>query len=100
MEAYISATAKFNYSKVFDQYLRTIQIPTFNFYLENCKVFYKYANCVDGFNLPISLTKDRQTIKVLPTTVWQSTVLKAGQNILFTVDGIEKLYYVKVLEGK
>lgn len=100
VENYISATAKFNYSQVFNQYLRTTQIPTLNFYKENGKVFYRYSNCLAGFNLPISLTKDKQTVKITPTTKWQSLTLKPGQDELFTADGIEKMYYVKVVEGK
>lgn len=100
VENYISTATKFDYSKVFTQYLRTTQIPVLNYYIENGKVFYRYSNCIAGFNLPLSLTKDKQNIKIIPSTTWQSVTLKAGQNALFTVDGIEKMYYVKVLEGK
>lgn len=100
VENYISAAAKFNYSQVFNQYLRTTQIPTLNFYKENGKVFYRYTNCLSGFNMPISLTKDKQTVKIIPTTKWQSLTLKTGDDKLFTADGIEKMYYVKVVEGK
>ncbi|TKC12385.1 M1 family metallopeptidase [Pedobacter polaris] len=100
VEAYISAMAKYNYSKVFDQYLRTTQIPTLNYYLTNGKVYYRYTNCVAGFNLPLSLNKDKLSMKIIPTTTWQSTTLKAGQHDLFTVDGIQKMYYINVVEGK
>ena len=39
-------------------------------------------------------------VKIFPTTTWKSLLLKAGESDLFTVDGIEKMYYVKVVEGK
>ncbi|RZL51037.1 MAG: M1 family peptidase [Pedobacter sp.] len=100
IENFISTAAKFNYGKVFDQYLRATQIPVLNFYKENGKVFYRYSNCMAGFNLPISLTKDKKTVKIYPTTTWQNLTLKHGEDNLFTVDGIEKMYYVKVVEGK
>jgi aminopeptidase N len=62
VENYISKNAGFNYSKVFDQYLRTTQIPKLEFYfdMDNKKVSYRWTNCVKGFNLPIALqNKDK-----------------------------------------
>lgn len=40
------------YGKVFDQYLRTVQVPEFDYYFsDNGKmVHYRYVNCVHGFN--------------------------------------------------
>lgn len=100
VENYISSMAKFNYSKVFDQYLRTTKIPTFNYYIADGKLYYQYKNCVEGFNLPLSLKGNNQILKLVPTTALQSIVLKPGQEQLFTKDAIEKMYYVKVEEGK
>ena len=100
VENYISATAKFDYSKVFDQYLRTTQIPTFNYYIENGKLFYQYVNCVKGFNLPLALKNGNQSLRIVPNTTLQSLVLKPEQVQLFDKDGIEKMYYIKVQNGK
>lgn len=100
VEQYISTLAKFDYSKVFDQYLRTTQVPTFNYYIENGKLFYRYTNCVKGFNLPLSLTNEMQHIRIVPNATWQSLPLKAAQLPLFEKEAIEKMYYVKVLNGK
>jgi aminopeptidase N len=100
IENYISATAKFDYSKVFDQYLRTTQIPTFNYYIKDGKLFYQYINCVKGFNLPLSLKNGNQSIKIVPNTTLQSLVLKPEQVQLFDKDAIEKMYYIKVQNSK
>lgn len=100
VENYISATAKFDYSKVFDQYLRTTQIPTFNYYIENGKLFYQYVNCVKGFNLPLALKNGNQSLRIVPNTTLQSLVLKPEQAKLFDKDGIEKMYYIKVQNSK
>ncbi|WP_379092269.1 M1 family metallopeptidase [Pedobacter sp. UC225_65] len=100
VENYISATAKFDYSKVFDQYLRTTQIPTFNYYIENGKLFYQYVNCVKGFNLPLALKNGNQSLRLVPNTTLQSLVLKPEQAKLFDKDGIEKMYYIKVQNSK
>lgn len=100
VENYISTMAKFNYSKVFDQYLRTTKIPIFNYYIVDGKLYYQYKNCVEGFNLPLSLKGNNQVLKIVPNTALQSIVLKPGQEQLFTKDAIEKMYYIKVEEGK
>jgi aminopeptidase N len=96
VEQYISTTAKFDYSKVFDQYLRSTQIPTLTYYFADGKVYYQYKDCVSGFNLPLTLKGDGQVLKIIPTTTLQSLVLKPGQMKLFIEDAIEKMYYIKV----
>lgn len=96
VEDYISTRAKFNYQKVFDQYLRSTKIPELNYRLENGKLTYKYTNCVDGFNLPITLQQGNTLLKIVPTTTEQSLVLTPDQQKLFTNDGVEKMYYVKM----
>jgi aminopeptidase N len=100
VENYISTMANFNYSKVFDQYLRTTKIPTFNYYIADGKLYYQYKNCVEGFNLPLSLKGNNQVLKIVPNTALQNIVLKPGQEQFFTKDAIEKMYYIKVQEGK
>src|SRR6185312_7925811 len=50
VEKYISDHARFNYSKVFDQYLRNVQIPQLEIYTtsDGKTVSYRYANCIKG----------------------------------------------------
>ncbi len=101
VENYISQQAGFNYSKVFDQYLRTTQTPTFSFVFnkEKNKISYCYSNCVAGFNLPLVL-KDSSgaIIKLYPTDQWKTTPVTQQQTALFTKDAIEKLYDIEVKE--
>ncbi len=78
IEDYISKQAKFNFSKVFDQYLRTTQIPVLQYKIEGNTVSFKYDSCVSGFNLPLKVSfgkadKTEQWIK--PTQQWQSIKL-------------------------
>jgi hypothetical protein len=96
VENYISKKAGFDYSKVFDQYLRTIQIPSFEFYFtgDKNKLFYRYSNCVVGFNLPISLSDDKASVKITPSVDWQSIKLSRNEAGLFSTNNIEKMYYV------
>ena len=99
IENYVDEQAHFDYSKVFDQYLTTTQIPSFEYYFtkEKNKVFYRYTNCIAGFNLPLTL-KDSSTtmIKIYPTTEWKSSAVTGKQASLFTKDAIEKMYDLNV----
>ncbi|MET0461730.1 MAG: M1 family metallopeptidase [Chitinophagaceae bacterium] len=97
IENYVSQTAKFNYSKVFDQYLRTTQIPALEFIVapDKASLRLRYANCVNGFNLPITLTNGKEELRLLPTDKWQTVKLKAGQAALVTSENIENMFYVK-----
>jgi dipeptidyl-peptidase-4 len=98
IEHYLSAHAGFDYQKVFDQYLRTTQIPDFEYYFsdDHQKVYYRYSNCVSGFDLPLVLGQGQARIRILPTDQWKSSMLKDGQAALFTEDGIKKMYYIGV----
>jgi aminopeptidase N len=96
IEKYISANAGFDYSKVFDQYLRTIQIPKLEFYFNENKteVSFRYTNCIKGFNLPLSLSNKKTSVKIVPSKKWNTLKLKGNQADLFTVEAINKMYYI------
>ncbi|WP_276483719.1 M1 family metallopeptidase [Paraflavitalea pollutisoli] len=98
VEQYVSKQAKFDYSKVFDQYLRTTQIPSFEYYFsdDNKQVYYRYANCIAGFNLPLALNGKEASVKIKPNDQWQNITLKDGQAALFDKAAIEAMYYINV----
>ncbi|HKG67689.1 MAG TPA: M1 family aminopeptidase, partial [Segetibacter sp.] len=96
VENYISKQAGYDYSKVFDQYLKTIQIPKFEFYLSsnNKKAFYRWTNCLKAFNLPLILKNNTAKIRILPTQQWKNITLKGTEASLFDSSSIEKMYYI------
>ena len=99
IEDYINKHAGFNYSKVFDQYLTTTQIPTFEFSFNKAmnKVSYRYTNCIQGFNLPLVLKDSSGTLlKLYPSTTLKSTAVTAKQAALITKESIEKMYDLNV----
>ena len=98
IEHYLSAHAGFDYQKVFDQYLRTTQIPVLEFYFGDDRqtVSYRYSNCVAGFNLPLVLQDGQVKMRILPTDQWSSSVLATGQAALWDADSIKKMYYIGV----
>jgi aminopeptidase N len=98
IEHYLALHAGFDYQKVFDQYLRTTQIPVLEYYLssDGRQVTYRYSNCVAGFNLPLVLGGGQSKMRVLPTDQWQSSTLSSGQAALWDAESIKKMYYIGV----
>jgi aminopeptidase N len=97
IENYISKAAGYNYSKVFDQYLRTIQTPVLNYYIKNGQVYYKWSDCVPGFNLPIVMNNGKARVKIIPSSTWQHQAVSDAQIKLLDKAEIEKMYDVKIL---
>jgi aminopeptidase N len=84
IENYISKESGIDFSKVFDQYLRTIKIPVLEYKLENGKLSYRWANCVTGFELPLKINcKGEHWLK--PTEAWQEWMMPEGATD-FTAD--------------
>ncbi len=98
VEKYVSDHAGFNYGKVFDQYLRNIQIPQLEIYFTpgGKAVSYRYTNCINGFNLPLVLKNGQDSLKIFPVKEWKTLGITQEQAKLFDTEGIEKMYYVGV----
>jgi aminopeptidase N len=90
-EEYISKESGKNFSKVFDQYLRTTQIPVLEYKIEGYKLSYRYDSCVAGFNMPLKIHfKTDQWIK--PTEKWQTMEMYPEGDANFAID---KNFYIK-----
>jgi len=55
IEDYISAQSGKDFSKVFDQYLRTTKIPTLEYKTAKNGIQFRWTNVVDGFNMPLKI---------------------------------------------
>jgi aminopeptidase N len=71
IENYINQKSKINFSKVFDQYLRTTQIPILEYTTSDLTIKYRYTNCINNFNMPLKITFDKERW-IYPTTEWQT----------------------------
>jgi len=63
-------------SKIFDQYLRTTMIPVLEYKFAGDTLSYRWANCVEGFDMPVSISGE-YTGRLQPTTSWQNLPLKS-----------------------
>jgi aminopeptidase N len=98
VEDYISKESNVDFSKLFDQYLRTTQIPALEYYFSknNQKIFFKWTNCVKGFNLPVNIATDTENFSIDPTENWKNAPLPKNLTTSSLIDAISKHYYIVV----
>lgn len=85
VEDYISKKSGIDFSKVFDQYIRTTRIPVLEYKIKGNKLQYRWANCVPGFNMPVKVNIDGERW-LKPTEDWQTLKLKALRNTVLNID--------------
>ena len=90
IETYISQQSGHDFSKVFDQYLRNIQIPVLQLQVQGNNLKYRWQNVISGFNLPIKLTNNQW---IAPTTTWKTTKMQNATADSLTAD---PNFYIKV----
>jgi hypothetical protein len=71
---------------IFDQYLRTTQIPVLEYKLENKdasqKLSYRWTNCVDQFDMKIKIRLGKDTSSWLqPSKEWKSIVVSYPDSV-------------------
>ncbi len=67
IEDYISRKSGINFSKVFDQYLRTTNIPVLEYKQVAGKWNYRWTNCIKGFDMPVKIILDNgDSVHILP----------------------------------
>ncbi|MDC3344773.1 M1 family metallopeptidase [Flavobacteriaceae bacterium] len=85
IEKYIDKYFEIDLKPFFNQYLRTIKIPTLDYKLENNNLLYKWSNVVDGFSIPIKVFINSSSQWIRPTSRWKK--LLSDKNInSFSVD--------------
>jgi aminopeptidase N len=91
VEAYISQQAGKDFSKIFDQYLRTVQIPQLEYKIENGKLQYRYTDVIAGFAMPLKVKAGGEKW-ITPTAQWQSLDLPAGE----TGFSVDRNFYIRI----
>ena len=93
IEDYLSDKAGINLKPFFDQYLRDIRIPVFEYYIKDGKLTFRWNNCVQGFNMPVRIYVSGTRKDIVPTS--RFTTIDLG-----TEDAVIKVdpnYYVGIL---
>ncbi len=68
IESFISEHAEIDFSKFFDQYLRSTKIPVFVYQIDGNQVTYHYDNVVEGFSYPIEVSVNGNPTRLTPGT--------------------------------
>lgn len=77
IETYIAKQSGLKLNKIFDQYLRTIQIPTLNYKFKNNELSYRWTNTINGFDMPIKVSLKPDTFEfIYPTSKWKTIKTK------------------------
>jgi len=71
IENYISKETELDLSSFWNQYLRTTQIPVFEYYFANGKLSYKWTNAIEEFIMPLKITLNGKGEWIYPKTNWQ-----------------------------
>jgi aminopeptidase N len=102
VEDYFSEMSEQDFSKVFDQYLRSTNIPVLEIKFDKkasasgkpSAIDYRWTNCVPGFNLPLRVQTDSGEWELIhPTEKWKSSSFLVKNPEDFKVD---ERFYVKV----
>ncbi|WP_440121114.1 M1 family metallopeptidase [Tenacibaculum sp. Ill] len=72
IEQYMIEKSGIDLSKVFDQYLRTVKIPKFEYTIKNKELKYRWNNVVEGFDMPLRINVNGKSILLTPTENWQT----------------------------
>ncbi|CAM1348129.1 M1 family metallopeptidase [Tenacibaculum halocynthiae] len=90
VEKYMIDKSGIDLTKVFDQYLRTVKIPVFEYQITDNKLKYRWNNVVKGFNMAIKVTANNKACTLKPTEKWQT--LKTNTKTLV----VDNNFYVTV----
>jgi len=96
IEDYLCQKVGLDLTPFFDQYLRDIRIPTFEYKFTNNTFSYRWTNCVSAFNMPVKVTLNGKQQWLKPQAEWTNLRQKT-KDLKVEVD---KDFYINVVEGK
>ena len=95
---FFNSYTKKDFTKIFDQYLKTIQIPTLSYSFQNGIFQYRWENCIKDFSMPVRITYDGKNYQfIFPSTQWQTSKVSTTSSKGFHVD---RNFYITVSENK
>jgi len=89
IENFISASIGFDLKFVFDQYLRDIRIPKFEYKIDDKSFYYRWSNVIDNFDMPLDVVINGESTRLYPRYEWKSFKTKVN-----TLD-INRNFYIE-----
>jgi aminopeptidase N len=72
IEAWLSEKTGIDLKTFFDQYLRDVRIPVFEYFVKGNNLTYRWNNCVPGFNMPLKIYVSGKETYITPKTGFSS----------------------------
>ena len=93
VENYLIEKSGINLKPFFDQYLRDVRIPVFEYFIEGNDLTFRWNNCVPGFEMPIRIYVSGHPIILTPTKKFATMQLNINKGEVKVDPG----YYVATL---
>jgi aminopeptidase N len=90
IEKFLSKETGFNLNPFFNQYLRTIKIPTLAYVLKNNTLKYRWTHVVSNFKMPLKIIINGDEKWIYPTENWKEITLNSDEHSLI----IDENFYV------
>lgn len=76
IENYISKESGLKLNKIFDEYLRTTDVPVLEYKIENNQLNYRWVAATKGFDMPVRVTLKAGSFKLItPSENWKTILL-------------------------
>ena len=85
IENYFSEKTGINLKPFFDQYLRDVRIPVFEYYVKGNSLSYRWNNCVSGFSMPLKIYVSGKEQIIKPASIFNTLKLD-DENSVIKVD--------------
>ncbi len=96
--AFLTNATDLNLAPIFEQYLRSTDVPVFVYKLDDTKkgllLKYRWENAVPDFNMPFDLAVGKSTMRLEPTQKWQEVNLKRAKPA--SIKPAENVFYVEI----
>lgn len=90
IENYLIQNICIDLKPFFNQYLRDTRIPTFEYYLKENQLIYRWTNCVENFNLPLKIYINGTEKWIYPVLNWDKLNLDVANSVIT----IDKNFYI------
>jgi len=93
IENYLIEKTGINLKTFFDQYLRDVRIPVFEYFVKGDNLTYRWNNCVPGFVMPLKIYVSGKEKYIIPETSFTTIKLDTQEAVIKLDPG----YYVAAL---
>ena len=82
IENYLSEKTGMNLKPFFDQYLRDVRIPVFEYIIRDNELSFRWNNCIRGFDMPLRIDVSGNTMVLNPTEKFKTIHLKTKNGVV------------------